>query len=639
MENELSPVPDGDPGLRHQKQRAALEELLARTTMDPSAFRKYEYEGQRRCFFNIVVALEWSPSPAYREVLEDAFRRASLLLLDVTDGYMAISQVAIGGPEFMPYADIQIFASNRLFPRASVDGLNNLEKYQPIRLGRGLWNKNLRATIPWNSQKGFATIVHEWGHYALGLKDQYLKLEQSSGLVLPQNQLASDTIMARLDRSDLLDNNDVRMLVNERRLLLLSPRNGPRDHDLDSEWEALRQHPRYRWLGIDPNHTKELKPPSEEVFPVFHIIPTTDDLYSPSELLFSLQDAGAGEQKIDPMHCWVFILKGTDEDPTERGFIAQGELERAGQLHLRGAQRDDEVVLIGHAQGKLDSPLVLRARITDDSEGIAHMGTWQDATPQSFPILDIVASGASAAPPYTIDLPYLNRDIWDATVFPLGRQRRRANTAVTGLDVLDGHIMLVSKGEGQKKIAIAGYALGGSPFSGYPGHPNPIPAGSADGNAMVLFYDNRDESLSYVNLYSGDSIQQKSGSNFDASKVVVTTNLQDNMPPPDGWAPRSYTFSITSNISFRQLVELHPTLVLHYDLENLENLDIASGDLIIGRYNPNTDSWDPLTTSLRSADFFVAASLGQLDGQWGLLADPPTADRFRLFLRVAASAS
>src|SRR3954451_14166108 len=102
----------------------------------------------RAALFNVVVALEWTPSAAFLDELRHAFTAASHLLYDVTDGFMAIGQVVVGGPVLMPVADIQMFASNRLLPRSSVFGLLNPAEYRPIRLGRGLWDKNEHRAIP-----------------------------------------------------------------------------------------------------------------------------------------------------------------------------------------------------------------------------------------------------------------------------------------------------------------------------------------------------------------------------------------------------------------------------------------------------------------------------------------------------------
>ena len=132
--------------------------------------------GSRRllCLFNVLVALEWRPNPAYLRQLQWSFRQASDFLYDVTDGYIALGQVVFGGIELMEYADIQIFASSRLFPRSSVSGMYEKQKHSPIRVGSGLWKKNTRTLIPWDEPEGFRILVHEFAHYALGLKDRYL---------------------------------------------------------------------------------------------------------------------------------------------------------------------------------------------------------------------------------------------------------------------------------------------------------------------------------------------------------------------------------------------------------------------------------------------------------------------------------
>src|SRR5262249_35821847 len=134
--------------------------------------------------FNVLVALEWQPKEADQEQIGSALRRASDLLFDITDGWMAIGQVVLGGPELMDAADIQVMASNRLHPRAWVGGMHREqqykhdEKYMPIRLGRGLWSDNRHGIIPWEEPEGYRTIVHEWGHYALKLTDEYFETRQ-----------------------------------------------------------------------------------------------------------------------------------------------------------------------------------------------------------------------------------------------------------------------------------------------------------------------------------------------------------------------------------------------------------------------------------------------------------------------------
>ena len=141
-----------------------------RCRLNPSALQEASLNGPTQTelvLFNVIVALEWTPDRAYLDDLKRAFEQASDLLYDITDGYMAIGQVVVGGRELMDCADVQIFASNRFYPRTAVNGLTDLSKYQPIRLGRGLWDKQKRRTNAWSeadpelNKLGPQTIVHE----------------------------------------------------------------------------------------------------------------------------------------------------------------------------------------------------------------------------------------------------------------------------------------------------------------------------------------------------------------------------------------------------------------------------------------------------------------------------------------------
>jgi hypothetical protein len=207
----------------------------------------------RICLFNVIVALEWYPDAAYLQQLARAFQRASDFLYDVTDGYMAFGQVVFGGPEWMGCADIQIMASNRFFPRGWVCGLHDAGKYMPIRVGRGTWNKTTRFTIPWDEPEGYRALVHEWAHYALGLKDRYLKAEAVQlaraatpstatrllvsakpryTMVIPESDLPIQSIMAAHEGTSELTGH---------------PHDG-RSHRRD-EWDELVQNERFRFLN------------------------------------------------------------------------------------------------------------------------------------------------------------------------------------------------------------------------------------------------------------------------------------------------------------------------------------------------------------------------------------------------------
>jgi hypothetical protein len=594
---------------------------VLRTSLLKRAFREYQYDNRRIGLFNIIVAIEWIPDDQDLQLLKAAFTQASDILYDVTDGYMAIGQVVVGGPELMDCADIQIFASNRLFPRAFVNGLNIANKYQPIRVGRGLWNKNRRSTFAWNEAIGYKTIVHEWAHYALGLKDQYLLLKQ--GLVIPSNSLVKHTIMADvLNASELLSTCVDSWEYTSRKGL----------RQADSEWQGLFRNPRFKSLDIDPNHQAIEAPPLEIPVPAFRIVGTALD--TTQKLLFTAQAASANGRSIDPEHCWVYILKGEDiAHPTH--LLAQGSLEKAaGELILLGAEVGDMIVLIGNEKGTPAQPLVLWSKITGAAAGLAAMGTWYDATPKPFPIVDVVATSTTVTPPYSIELNGFDAGQWTAITFPLGQQLVQTGTRATNLSVLDGHVLLISRDNQDTKIAISSYSVGGSPGnSGDPGHPNPLPAGSADGNAMIFFFDDPRGPLQYDQIYSTNgsaSTVSRSDETFkdETFKIVTTTNLKIDTRQPTSWEPRSYTFSVASNHSFGDIVRLNPTLVLYYDEHTR---DQPSNRLAIGRYDMPTHSWVEISTMDQQDEFFAAASLTGETAP-GLYNEPLKAEHYRLFL-------
>jgi len=191
-----TPIGDAPPQPVTRTRRSWQLERVREIVRPPSA------ETMRLCLFNVLVAVEWTPDQYTLRQLEWAFRAASDFLYDVTDGRLAFGQVIFGGLELMPCADIQILASNRILPRSWVDGLLRGEKYLPVRAGRGVWHSRNRISIDWAEPEGYRTLIHEWAHYALGLKDEYLRVATTPDgqpIVVPDHGQGSTSIMATLE--------------------------------------------------------------------------------------------------------------------------------------------------------------------------------------------------------------------------------------------------------------------------------------------------------------------------------------------------------------------------------------------------------------------------------------------------------
>jgi len=127
--------------------------------------------------FDLVVSMQWStfdddPVKRYEVLreLERAFGIASDHLYDVSDGRMALGSVKIfDDGQFWQDADIHVFANTSLIPNAEVSGTRRLDAYINIRRG---WDRK-QADIALDENDGYKMLVHELGHYLLGMRDSY----------------------------------------------------------------------------------------------------------------------------------------------------------------------------------------------------------------------------------------------------------------------------------------------------------------------------------------------------------------------------------------------------------------------------------------------------------------------------------
>ncbi len=605
---------------RHKRQigskaahRRTRDLLLDQHPLQIALGTAFEIDAERRlCLFNVLVALEWVPSARFLSELRDAFDRAADLLFDVTDGLMTFGQVLIGGPEWMECADIQIFASTRLFPRSSVSGLLDERKYQPIRLGRGLWSKQEETVLPWNAGPGPATLAHEWSHYALGLKDQYLEFDRSEGIVFPRNSLVENTLMASLEKSELL----------------ATPSQVDRPGCDDSEWSFLAHNPHYRALRIDPGQHPREQPSELVPLPAFRI---AESIRGAGQEAYVAPPAGMLDgRQIASGRYWAYVLKGGLKRRTPRALIGQGSVGGSGQLpELFGLEAGDDVLLASRDQN--DAPMVVCGRVGSLHGDQASVAQWRDCTPHSLPALLVAATSTDARPPYTLTVDGAAAE--QITLFPLGQRSDSGkhahvvggNTA-SDLRVLDGHVLVR---DAQGGVVVAAYSVGGSPSSGYPAHPNPIPAGSSDGNAMLFFYDTEQECLDAATAFQ----QRQAATQAERVHIVVTTRVLNDVAPPAGHRPCSYSFGVASNMSFAELnggnpAALAPTLVLYYDQGAF---GAGDGSLVVCRLEQG--GWAPITHAARQLEdkWFVAAPI---DGENapGLYEQPPRAEQYQLFM-------
>lgn len=564
--------------------------------------------------FNVIVALEWQPSPATYQQIRVAMRRASDFLYDVTNGYMAFGQVVIGGPELMDGADIQIMASNRLHPRAWNNALHKNRKFKGIRVGRGVWQKDLEHLAPWDAAEGYRALIHEWGHYALNINDEYLeeiilvhhkrqchwRVGSSEGAfgattvraVVPRVALTVDaSVMAASQISELPPWNTI--FATLRANFPLLPDDDPRDQQpmegpvaLPLRLPMFVELPvtAYRpGIGVTPDQAQEY------------------DLDLSEPLGRTAEDA---LRHPDEAH-WLYVLKQPGETGLPTEIIAQGkvsETDRRKGFRLLGAATGDELVLISQVREQIR---VQRASFVAPTERPA-IGqprrialTWHDATPPTLPLfVDVIPQAVTDAvrDPVAVaaqietsgPLPdlvqfYPAGQAYHHPPRPLGLHRSSDGTLMTDTQMvphMDGHVLLCWSSEQTQlgeKIFIVSYSQGGGPSSTIGGWNLPITGGSPEGNAMLFFVTPEGRTMPQAtdDLPADDD---------ERVRIITTTLTVGPQHLPDGAEARSYIFSLTGNAF---LSKYTATLVLYYDRDARGH----RGDLFIYRWDPQERGW------------------------------------------------
>ena len=609
-----------------------------------SVFREVLY------LFNVIIALEWSPSAAAYQQIRLAAKRASDFLYDVTNGYFAIGQVIIGGPDLMDVADIQIMASNRIHPRAWMSALNDARKFQPIRIGRGLWQKNQGTLLTWDTPEGYRGLVHEWGHYAFGLPDEYLRPIDVSRKIVTGRFWAESDPPASAPTS--WTRNALQIAAPEVALAvesLMANTQISEYADLDKTFAYIQQ------FYPEAKETNKLEGPDAlplalPYFPELQILPDHAADVAPSRLVINLD---ASEDAAIPLSDafqagthWLYLLKRGAEEDAPLHLIAQGKIgERDKQyasFRLLGAAAGDAVVLMSQMN---DTVVVKHAALVLNSAGNPEPGEWKDMTPPDLragnPLfVDVIPEPLTtqASGPMPADLRIhveAPTPPTSAHLYPSGATPGKAVTFPAGplsdpiaVPHLDGHVLLrwlANNGE-TVGIFICGYSQGGGPITSGGGK-LPITGGSSDGNAMIFFNDNI---VPEGEVRRPNSFEAKE-SNL---RLVTTTIAVGQQQLADGSVARSYIFSLASN---GQLGKEHKAaLVLYYD----SGAPKRGGDLLVYRWD-TTSQWRKLTTFAPSDLLYVAIPIGiaddgdELETAPSLTSpNPPSVrvERYRIFL-------
>jgi len=152
---------DGTPQLFEVRDSSDIQELTVR-------------KDQPLIGFHMVVCVEWDADSAYMADLGRGLANASTLLYDVSDGQFFWEVIEVFDHRSdLANCDVRILATNQQWPWGHIGGIT-MDQSKHIIIGRHFNGENSRSG-DWASEDGFRPMVHEFGHYGLGLWDEYPK--------------------------------------------------------------------------------------------------------------------------------------------------------------------------------------------------------------------------------------------------------------------------------------------------------------------------------------------------------------------------------------------------------------------------------------------------------------------------------
>ena len=166
------------------------------TVTDPAAAQAVVIRRQNtQIGWNLVGSLEYNATAANLDEISRALQNASRYLFDVTDGQFFLEQATLhDGRRHWADADLQFFASmwpnaNGSVGAAAVLAGSRHHMYLP---GPGFTGIDGDPYPPgtWPLSSGFRTLVHEHGHYGLGLWDEYWRTGGTASCTLDRASVA-----------------------------------------------------------------------------------------------------------------------------------------------------------------------------------------------------------------------------------------------------------------------------------------------------------------------------------------------------------------------------------------------------------------------------------------------------------------
>lgn len=335
--------------------------------------------------FDLDIALEWDArnDDLFLEQLDAALARTSAVFFDVSNGQMALGNVRVHqAREQWVAADVVIYASNSIHPRASMGGVV-ITATNEIGVGGVISNAYLPGQIrmgpiwdPFGQNQAELTedwsraLAHELAHYLLflpdnylGIRDNLLRITNCKGSFMT-NAHDAEGYSEFLPRADWLE--DCQQTVAER----LTGR---------TDWETILRF--FPWLHA-PATAAATPGPSTlplNVLQINHLPPSQPAVTLPARN-YDLRDGDSGQLlTVRQAQAYLFQSRGTHSSLTDDSVIPLGSTGNGSdRIKVRGAAPGDRLCVLAANQ----TPARLGCRLIAAESGaiqLAPVNDWQPA--------------------------------------------------------------------------------------------------------------------------------------------------------------------------------------------------------------------------------------------------------------------
>ncbi len=543
--------------------------------------------------FNLVVSVEWDADAAYLQTLARALGHASDYLLDVTDGQMALGYVRIyENAEHWSDADIQIFTRNIVRPHAYIGGLTDADTSHTIRLGRA-WNGSSGAQGAWDAPDGYRTIIHEFGHYALYLWDEYIGIQRNQA-----NEIIGEiptTCTGPENREAATEDINASVMDWQYTSTELSCRgieglwSGDCEETLQfsmtgqSAWETVAE--QYRDTQSPPRWQLETPLGRHAIWSGPHHLP-------PSLPTWPQVSVIADATHTQPRQ---LVVLGPDDAPYPFAIVAlykldgrvigQGLTDNTGQIQIFGAEQGDLV-----RASSIDGGLAGKVKVeTPELPLTLHLAPpgmrW--AQVHSSPFIQIIPR--SGPDPDHIDLfvllHHFDADITPIVAMTLPGERTEYTpvlhyTPATG--IFEGHIAMSAERLGTGHIRVVGVA------------------DDVLVRQQTTFRLQSSQNNRYQEIFSDDGnlelFLDEGSLPGNRTYLVVSTMGTLQGPPPAGYSVVGDIYNLTAS-GAASVLEKPGLIRLRYDNAMLPSA-LSPRHLKIFHWNPVSRAWEPLTVSV-----------------------------------------